>query len=102
MRRNILIALAVFTLSSPAIANEESPLKKCTLVSELAETIMTARQNGVAMARMLEIADGNTLTEGLVMEAYDHPSYSTESVQQRTIRNFADRQMNACMKALRK
>lgn len=95
MRKNIIIAAVVATLSLPALA--DTPLENCKIVSDLANTIMERRQDGADMAGLLEIAKDSDLATLLIMEAYKQPQFNTEAVKSRTIRNFKNDIMRKCM-----
>lgn len=63
---------------------------------------MTARQNGVAMSKMVDIADksgdksAGDLATNLVVLAYGQPHYQTEEMKQKTIDDFANDAYLSC------
>lgn len=100
---------------SAAVPEEAEPKNKlddsfCDSIIPVAEKIMRGRLNGVSIASSLEavnsIKDGtpgneavSNLTKQIVIQAYDLPSFSTESYKDDAIREFGAKQYLACMKA---
>ena len=70
----------------------------CAQLAEVAQVTMTARQAGVPVRSMMEIAVDQTIVD-MVTEAYGHPAYSTLEVQEKTIRDFEDRWYLKCVKS---
>lgn len=82
----------------------------CDSMIKVAEGIMRNRQNGVSIASSLEVVnsikDGtpaneavSALTKQMVIQAYEIPSFSTESYKDDAIREFGAKQYLACMRA---
>lgn len=82
----------------------------CDSMIKMAEGIMRNRQNGVSIASSLEVVnsikDGtpaneavSALTKQMVIQAYEMPSFSTESYKDDAIREFGAKQYLACMRA---
>lgn len=82
----------------------------CESVIEMSENIMRNRLNGVSIAKSLEavnsIKDGtpaneavSNLAKQIVIEAYERPSFSTESYKNDAIREFGAKQYLTCMRA---
>ncbi len=99
-----------------AAVPEEAELKNklddsfCDSIIPVAEKIMRGRLNGVSIASSLEVVNGikdgtpaneavSDLTKQIVIQAYDTPSFSTESYKDDAIREFGAKQYLACMKA---
>ncbi len=96
-------------------AEEVEPKNKvddsiCDSMIKVAEGIMRNRQNGTPIASSLEVVnsikDGtpaneavSTLTKQMVIQAYEMPSFSTESYKDDAIREFGAKQYLACMRA---
>lgn len=65
---------------------------------------MKARQNGVAMQKVLDVIstpDFASVKDGfrtIIMMAYDKPRFSTEANKQRAIGDFRDQVQLYCMK----
>lgn len=83
----------------------------CESVIEMSENIMRNRLNGVSIAKSLEavnsIKDGtpaneavSNLAKQIVIEAYERPSFSTESYKNDAIREFGAKQYLTCIKAI--
>lgn len=95
-----LIAL----LSSPLMATDAMDAF-CSSQGKLASTIMQGRQNGVPIDKALAIAatakaPADDLTRGLVLDAYDHPRWTTPAIREQTIREFANQVTLTCIKAV--
>lgn len=82
---------------------EEDWRTGCKNAQDIAESIMKGRQQGVAMSKMMEVAEGDAanILEALIIEAYDRPRYSTEKMQQRSVQGFRDDVYLECVKARR-
>lgn len=91
--------------------NNKSSDSICESLIEMSENIMRNRLNGVPIANSLEavnsIKDGtpandavSNLAKQIVIEAYERPSFSTESYKDDAIREFGARQYLACIKAI--
>ena len=102
----LVAAVATVLLTSVTIYKEAQAQVICEAVDRLAKSIMEARQSGAALSDMLKVLDGpNNKTTGpfvraVVMEAFEQPRYSTESMQQKTITEFANQQMLMCVKIM--
>jgi hypothetical protein len=103
MRNILLSALIAATLYSPASAAKMSNTELCSMISELAKTVMTKRQEGVLMSVMLtalEKVEQNPytiLTKTLVITAYDRPRFSTAEYKHQAVIDFANSSMSACV-----
>ena len=82
----------------------EEAHKKCSLLGELANAIMTARQVGVPMPQAMNVAFAvpeqwaQDLTRKMVSDAYEKPQYNTPSIRQQEIQGFSDLWYGTCMK----
>ena len=81
----------------------------CAEVSEIAETIMERRQEGVSMQKMMDIIAYGTgskgatnITETLIMKAYEIPRYRVKDNRERAVQEFKNRWYLACVKDIRK
>ncbi|MDD2724427.1 MAG: hypothetical protein PHH59_10455 [Methylovulum sp.] len=88
--------------SAPINAGDDTPKSKCDAISELALQIMSGRQKGVSMSKMMHIAEQNKLTQALIIAAYEINRFSTEEYQTRVIEEFRDDAHLQCVKALHK
>jgi hypothetical protein len=93
----VVLALAVWG------SNARAETSFCKQVETLAESVMTARQKGVPLSKIIEIAEeseiGDTI-RAMAMEAYSGPAYSTREYQDRKIRQFTDDWYLACLRKL--
>ena len=71
----------------------------CPTVVELAEQIMSARQAGVSIAKMMEVMS-NEFQRKLVLEAYQVPVYTTQEYRDSETTEFGNRQGVACYEAM--
>ena len=95
----IVLTLTLVALSIPALAAEPVPTKEtCSSIAEVARVTMLARQSGVPLRSMMEIAADQTIVD-IVTEAYSSPAYSTSEVQEKTIQNFEDKWYLRCLKS---
>ena len=93
------IALLLMALSTTALASAEVPMKEvCAQLAEVAQVTMTARQSGVPVRSMMEIAVDETIVD-MVTEAYSTPSYNTPKNQDRAIQDFEDQWYLRCIKS---
>ena len=105
---NTKTAIAAIALLLPAVAiAEPTPHEFCTEIAGLAEVIMEGRQNGAPMPAMMNVvAQGNDtemdrFTEALIIDAFNHPRYSTERIKQSAIGGFADSAYLSCITSIR-
>jgi hypothetical protein len=78
----------------------------CRSHTEFAEKVMKFRQEGVSIAKMIELSqdEGNDIreyVESLILSAYEQPRFSTARIRQETIENFRDEAYLACAKRLK-
>ena len=103
MKKLILVAtLTVASLISNAkVSNVE---EYCSSMYDLAETIMSARQNGMTMKKSKEIivttvSDDKNLVgiaKSLVDWAYSQPKYHSKELQKYSTNRFAERAYYGC------
>lgn len=100
MHRLILAAIVALVIT-PAQAD------LCGNIEQLAQTIMTKRQEGAALGEMLDVAnkaddaDVSELARGITMMAFEEPAYRTPEVKARTIVQFGNKLRLQCERALR-
>jgi len=99
MRILIALLLAIGTTSLYANNSEQ-----CSRDAKAAEVIMKGRQTGMSLQDALDI-NAKHLSDAqkdrydnFVLEAYGQPGYQTPSMQQRAIRDFADRIHLSCLR----
>jgi hypothetical protein len=100
MTRLSIITVSLTLLASPITAEEMD----CKAWHGLAETIMGARQEGVALPKMMETANSGVpavdeAAKKLLLMAYEQPHYSTPENQKRAIEDFANQVSLECYKA---
>ena len=95
MKTLIATLALLMALSVPAQAEPAS----CQQIAELAKSIMTARQKGVSMSKVMEIAGDNKLFKEMMVDAYETGRYIVESNQRRETADFRDKWYLACYKA---
>lgn len=95
-----LAALCCIVGTDTAVADD-----LCGTLGTHAEAIMEARQAGVSMQKMIEAsgsipgpAAAKEFTRSLVIKAFEHPRFSTESYKRRAIENFRDTVYLECIK----
>ena len=94
-----LIAVALLSVSTLANAGT---FDICPDSGKSAYLIMKARQRGVDMSRMMEIASSSGIAEldalnkSLTIDAYKVPRYSTPENQQKAAEDFRDRLLLEC------
>ena len=93
-------ALLILTLIIPAVSSAAE--NNCPFIAKTAETIMTLRQSGTPLGRMMEIANGQTVyvefLRSATLEAYGKPRYATVEFQQRAIQDFRNDWEVSCYK----
>ena len=89
-----LAILMALSTTATALAKPAS----CEQIAELAKSIMTARQKGVSMVEMMGVGEDGSLTEVIVVDAYEEGRYRVEANQQRRIADFRDKWYMACYK----
>jgi hypothetical protein len=98
------IALTVALPLQPALADDDP----CQTLYTFAETVMSARQSGVSMPKLMEsirettsegsdtaLAARNIMTM-MLKEAYDRPRWGTDGRKQEAIQDFANETAAAC------
>jgi len=93
MKKIIFTVAALMALNVNA---KSSKLDKCYQVEELAENIMMARQQGNSMGDLMKIAEGNTLVENIVADAFDFDFWNSEDMKQKEVNKFKTLWFKAC------
>lgn len=92
------IALLLIAFASNAAAGTALNDKYCNGIGALAASAMGAHQSGVPLSTAIKVGALDDVSRRIVIEAYEHPRYSTESVRQRAIADFRDKQHLRCLK----
>lgn len=101
MKKLLTAAAIIASTTANAYYVEHLP---CSSVALHAEAIMRARQAGVPLSKMLEIARKgdnmplNASSEEMVIDAYGFSVYTYESVKQKAISGFRDFAERRCLK----
>jgi len=100
----ILILTTAFNYSYAILSTSA-----CKEFSLTAESIMSARQNGVPMYKMIEILDDGNLAKstlglmGVIIEqAYETSRYNSETFKQKAIEDFKNEIFLSCYKLIDK
>lgn len=97
--KKLIIALSL-ALSAPSFAGEITKIDICASYSALAGVIMTKRQEGVDMAKMIAaLKGGDSYDTALIIikAAYAKPRFSLPDYQQNAIIDFKNDVMSECM-----
>jgi hypothetical protein len=95
------------TKLTPKKQKETSDWKQtCSTVGDMAEQIMKSRQSGMAISVLMDLVKDTKLpegsaVEGLILQAYEKPRFSTDKHIKRSIENFKNDGYMACVKDLR-
>ena len=93
--KNLLTSIALtLALATSAQADQ------CQDAGDLAEAVMTARQNGAPISQLMEIANGQEIIVKMVLMAYGEPRYSTDQFQSRAIEDFRNLWEVGCYQAM--
>lgn len=85
-----------------ATAHAETVSEQCSPVSQLAEKIMRARQSGISLLQLMEIANGNKIAEALVQDAFKQSRFSSEPFQDRAVQDFRERVEIECVRSVKR
>jgi hypothetical protein len=102
-----LLVLVVLAMAQPLHAQSSETLARCDKRGQLAETVMTQRQNGLAISTLLAIAESSEnavvrdLVVGIVIEAYDRPRFTSDEYQVRAIQDFRNDMELQCLKTFK-
>jgi hypothetical protein len=105
-----LIAMTMLLLVSQGAhleedSGEESWRELCRVMAEGAESIMSQRQAGQSMSVLMDRMSGDNMManffETLIIDAYDRPRYSTDSMVSRAIEDFKNDAYLLCVRNFR-
>lgn len=101
-----LVAALFFIQQALAAKPTQEVLVFCTGVSEMANAIMTARQNDASMAKLMKAKSGdegvNDLSSTMIEDAFSTSSFSTAEFKNKAISEFENKWFAACIKAKNK
>ncbi len=95
MTRKFIIGL-LLAFSAVTASAQNANATRCAKLGELAGSIMEARQSGVAFTKLMEVANGNSLVEAIVVESFKVPRFNTESNRQRAVTDFIEKVEVVC------
>ena len=92
--------MAIYVTSAQAATVEDL----CPAIGEIAENIMTARQNNMPMSEVMAIVAQGEAIAGLAREmviiAYDKPKFDLPDYQSRSISSFRNDMESVCYSAV--
>ena len=97
MKKHIF-GLALLAASATTWANDPG---SCENTGIIAAKIMEARQVGIPISKLLQVAEGSKTTEAMVHQAFDVSRFQTDEYQQRAIRDFREKWEVTCYKVER-
>jgi len=100
----MLRLVAVFLLVWSGFVSAEADDGRCEKVAELAEMIMSARQEGVPMVAMMKSNSqgegASELSRMLIIAAYEKPGFSTKENRSRAVVDFQNDVYLQCVKEM--
>lgn len=94
--KHILYAfLFVFMITNNAFAEDTESF--CKHVSIYAEKVMHTRQQGVPLSNLIKAANGSSLFEAIIVNAYEYPKYENRSNIGTIVCEFRDKWYVVCM-----
>lgn len=98
-----LLAMLLVSTASFAARPSQETLEFCGVISKLANSVMTSRQNGVAMSKLMQakVSDEamNDLGALMIEQAYDSPAYGSPEYKQKAATDFENSWFSNCLKA---
>lgn len=91
-----LAALLMATSLQAEPAGEEQLMRLCELQGQLAESIMTNRQNGASAVEMMRIAGDHRMSRVITAMAYDEPLWVHEDHKRDAVAIFRDEVYMSC------
>ena len=95
---------AILCVAVVGTANADSAITRCGYLADLAEVIMTGRQQGVAAREFLEFPNNPfpELIEEIVLDAYgNYNRVSSQAAQDRVVREFSNDWYIMCLEVAR-
>ena len=87
-------------IHAPQKTSVQTKNSSCESYSDLAKSVMTARQIGVAMSEVMNTISSEN-TKQLVIAAYEKPRFTSEGYKTKSIEDFRDKAYLDCIKAAR-
>ena len=109
----LIMVLLCVVLSMVSIANaggSKDAAEKAEIISDIAKTIMSARQAGVPMSKLMKLnhnekasyAEISDILDEITIDAYEVPRFSTEEYKQKAITDFQNKWYLRVVKILRR
>lgn len=98
MKNFLLLILVLFLISFKSYSEEKINKTVCEEIADLATSIMDARQAGVDIIQMMQLAEGNKAVEFMIKEAYKQPEYTNKEFKNRAIKEFKENMYLLCLK----
>ena len=93
----ILLLGATFTALAEGKADTVGDV--CTEYSELASSVMKARQANTSIVTVYKLADGNKIVIAMIKQAYSYPLYSTSDSKNTAVTSFSNDVFLVCYNA---
>lgn len=100
MKKLITATLIASALSFNVVAEEtdqDKISKICGSYSEIATSVMTARQNNTPIIAVYKIADGNKAVIAIIKDAYAQPLFSTNDYKSSIVTSFSNDVFLSCI-----
>lgn len=91
-------SIATLLLVNPAASYAVTTQEMCESQEQMANTIMQARQTGVPLQRMLDLANGDAVIKAIVRMAFTKPKFTSEKYKGNAADQFANEIYLLCMK----
>lgn len=98
--RNGIILASLFAASSATFADDSNGT--CNQIHDIATSVMSARQRGVPVKEAMDIMGGTNIGKNIVLTAYREDRWATDSMQERTVTEFANTYYIECVEAFSK
>lgn len=103
MRKAVLVGAVLLCTNVGNLRAQEQPSvdEVCSMFGQLAENIMTSRQDGMAPSKLRKAFAGNqaqSLIYAIIDAAYQRDRYSSDEVKKREIEDFRAMNETTCYK----
>ncbi len=104
MKKQLVLILIAF--SSYTFSISEEAMEMCSSFKGMAEAIMTNRQDNLDMSKMIEVLmeQDEAIHEigmAMIVDAYELPSYSSESNKKEAVSEFSNKVYLECFKSFK-
>ena len=91
--------ILITALLTPLFSVADTKLNECKEVSKVARVVMEKRQQNVSIVKLLEAVGDDSISQNIIILAYESPLYSTEEMKSKTASDFANRVFLICFNA---